>query len=48
MVFLEVFWFGVVNAILTNNPALCKYVIDGYESNVMNVVHRVRSAFSFL
>ena len=37
-----------VDAILTNNPTLCKAVIDDYRSNVMNVVHRLQYAFSFL
>ena len=37
-----------VDAILTNDPALCKTVIDQYSSDMMNMVQRVRSAFSFL
>ena len=37
-----------VDAILTNDPALCKEVIDQYGSDIMNMVQRVRSAFSFL
>ena len=37
-----------VDAILTNDPALCKSVIDQYSSNIMNMVQRIRSAFSFL
>ena len=37
-----------VDAILTNNPQLCKLAIDGYETNVMNVIRRIQSAFSFL
>ena len=37
-----------VDAILTNDPALCKTVIDQYGSDMMNMVQRVRSAFSFL
>ena len=37
-----------VDAILTNDPALCRTVIDQYESNIMNVVQRIHSAFSFL
>ena len=37
-----------VDAILTNNPTLCKAVIDDYRSNVMNVVHRLQYAFTFL
>ena len=37
-----------VDAILTNDPPLCKKVIEQYESNVMNVIQRIQSAFSFL
>jgi glycerophosphoryl diester phosphodiesterase len=37
-----------VDAILTNSPTLCKTVIDDYRSNVMNVVHRLQYAFTFL
>ena len=37
-----------VDAILTNDPQLCKLAIDGYETNVMNVIRRIQSAFSFL
>jgi glycerophosphoryl diester phosphodiesterase len=37
-----------VDAILTNDPALCKTVTDQYSSDMMNMVQRVRSAFSFL
>ena len=37
-----------VDAILTNDPALCRSVIDQYDSNVMNLVQRIHSAFSFL
>lgn len=37
-----------VDAILTNDPRKCKEVIDQHETNVMNVVHRIRSVFSFL
>lgn len=37
-----------VDAILTNDPALCKTVVDQYGSDIMNMVQRVRSAFSFL
>ena len=37
-----------VDAILTNDPALCREVIDQYSSNVMNIVQRIHSAFSFL
>ena len=37
-----------VDAILTNDPPLCKEVIENHESNVMNMIQRIRSAFSFL
>ena len=37
-----------VDAILTNSPTVCKTVIDDYRSNVMNVVHRLQYAFTFL
>ena len=37
-----------VDAILTNDPALCRSVIDQYDSNMMNAVQRIHSAFSFL
>ena len=37
-----------VDAILTNDPALCREVIDQYDSNIMNIVQRIHSAFSFL
>ena len=37
-----------VDAILTNDPALCRAVIDQYDSNIMNMVQRIHSAFSFL
>jgi len=37
-----------VDAILTNDPQLCKKVIDGYQTNAMNVIRRIQSAFSFL
>ena len=37
-----------VDAILTNDPALCKTVTDQYSSDMMNMVQRVRSAFAFL
>ena len=37
-----------VDAILTNDPALCRTVIDRYDSNIMNTVQRIHSAFSFL
>ena len=36
------------DAILTNDPALCKTVTDQYSSDMMNMVQRVRSAFAFL
>ncbi len=37
-----------VDAILTNDPGLCKTVIDEYGSNAMNMIRRIESAFSFL
>ena len=37
-----------VDAILTNDPALCRAVIDQYDSTLMNIVQRIHSAFSFL
>ena len=37
-----------VDAILTNDPALCKTVTDQYSSDMMNMVQRVRSAFAVL
>ena len=37
-----------VDAILTNNPGLCKSVIDKYSSNVLNIAYRVQQAFAFL
>ena len=37
-----------VDAILTNDPALCRTVIDKYDSNIMNMVQRIHSAFAFL
>ena len=37
-----------VDAILTNDPALCRSVIDQYDSSIMNIVQRIHSAFSFL
>ena len=37
-----------VDAILTNDPALCRNVIDKYDSNIMNTVQRIHSAFDFL
>ena len=37
-----------VDAILTNDPALCRKVLDQYDSNIMNMVQRIHSAFSFL
>ena len=37
-----------VDAILTNDPVLCRSVIDQYDSNIMNIVQRIHSAFSFL
>ena len=37
-----------VDAILTNDPVLCKSVIDEYSSDMMNMIQRIHSAFSFL
>ena len=37
-----------VDAILTNDPVLCKEVLDQYGSDIMNIVQRIHSAFSFL
>ena len=37
-----------VDAILTNDPGLCKTVIDEHGSNAMNMIRRIESAFSFL
>ena len=37
-----------VDAILTNDPELCKSVVDQYGSDIMNMIQRIRSAFSFL
>ena len=37
-----------VDAILTNNPGLCKSVIDKYSSNVLNIAYRIQQAFAFL
>ena len=37
-----------VDAILTNDPELCKAVIDQYGSDIMNMIQRIHSAFSFL
>lgn len=37
-----------VDAILTNDPVLCRTVIDRYDSNIMNVVQRIHCAFSFI
>ena len=37
-----------VDAILTNDPALCRTVTDQYDSNIINMVQRIHSAFSFL
>ena len=37
-----------VDAILTNNPERCRYVIDEYGSGVMNVLRRIQSALSFV
>ena len=37
-----------VDAILTNDPELCKTVIDQYGSTMMNMIQRIHTAFSFL
>ena len=37
-----------VDAILTNDPVLCKSVIDQYGSDIMNMIQRIHTAFSFL
>ena len=37
-----------VDAILTNDPVLCKKVLDQCGSDIMNVIQRLHSAFSFL
>ncbi len=37
-----------VDAILTNDPALCRRVLDQYDSNFMNMVQRIHSTFSLL
>ena len=37
-----------VDAILTNDPGLCKEVIDEYSSNVMNVLRRIRNIFEYM
>ena len=37
-----------VDAILTNDPQLCKVVIDNYDSSIMNVLHRLQEVFTFL
>jgi glycerophosphoryl diester phosphodiesterase len=37
-----------VDAILTNNPSMCKVVIDERQSDTMNIVRRLKSAFAFL
>ena len=37
-----------VDAILTNSPGRCQYVIDEYGSSDMNVLRRIQSALSFL
>ena len=37
-----------VDAILTNDPQLCKVVIDNYDSSILNVLHRLQEVFTFL
>ena len=37
-----------VDAILTNDPELCKSVLDQYSSDMMNMLQRIHSAFEFL
>ena len=37
-----------VDAILTNNPGLCKEVTDRYSSNAMNFLQRMRNVFEYL
>jgi len=37
-----------VDAILTNDPRLCKEVIDEHQETAMDVIRRIQSAFSFL
>ena len=37
-----------VDAILTNDPALCKEVIQKHDTDFMSMVNRIHSAFSFL
>ena len=36
------------DAILTNDPDLCRKIISQYDSNILNIVQRIHSAFSFL
>ncbi len=36
------------DAILTNDPDLCREIIAQYDSNILNIVQRIHSAFSFL
>ena len=37
-----------VDAILTNDPQLCKVVIDNHDSSIMNVLYRLQEVFTFL
>ena len=37
-----------VDAILTNDPGLCREVISEYSSNAMNIVRRIRNIFTYL
>ena len=37
-----------VDAILTNDPGLCKSVIDQYSSSVLNIANRLQQAFAFI
>jgi hypothetical protein len=37
-----------VDAILTNDPELCKSVLNEYSSDMMNMLQRIHSAFEFL
>ena len=37
-----------VDAILTNNPGLCKKVTDEYSSDIMNILRRISHIFAYL
>ena len=37
-----------VDAILTNDPSLCKVVIADHEWNAMSVIRRLESVFIFI